>query len=294
VPGNGKTISIKALINSLASRPEPVPSLYVKSFDSCNGPKWSIRSIFTQARTMAPCLLIFEDLDSLVEKKTRSYFLNEVDGLESNDGILMIGSTNHLDQLDSAISKRPSRFDRKYHFKVPSEEERVAYCKYWRQKLVDSDLVEFPEALCPILARMTEGFSFAYLKELFIIALLTIARGAVDDLENSDSGSSSDGVIVDHEQAAIATDKKGTEKPSPKKKKAIPEVDVPASLQDNLLLRAVRIQCKLLLDEMDNTDEDETPFGKKNTGEGSRAGAILAAAAAARRTGAELGRSLAG
>jgi SpoVK/Ycf46/Vps4 family AAA+-type ATPase len=242
---------------------------------------------------MAPCLLIFEDLDSLVEKKTRSYFLNEVDGLESNDGILMIGSTNHLDQLDPAISKRPSRFDRKYHFKVPSEEERVAYCKYWRQKLVDSDLVEFPEALCPIIAKMTEGFSFAYLKELFIIALLTIARGAVDDLETSDSGSSADGVIVDREQASIATDKEGTEKSSPKKKKTIPEVDVPGSLQDNLLLRAVRIQCKLLVDEMDNTDEDDPPFGKKSPGE-SRAGAILAVAAAARRTGAELGRSLVG
>jgi len=231
---------------------------------------------------MAPCLLIFEDLDSLVEKKTRSYFLNEVDGLESNDGILMIGSTNHLDQLDPAISKRPSRFDRKYHFKVPSEQERVAYCEYWRQKLVDSDLVEFPDALCPIIAKMTGGFSFAYLKELFIIALLSIARGAVDDLENSDSEPSPDGVIVDHEQAPIATGKEGEaiiEKPSPKKKKTMPKVDIPTSLEDNLLLRAVRIQCKLLLDEMDNTEEDDGPFGKKDTGGGSRAGAILAAAA---------------
>jgi transitional endoplasmic reticulum ATPase len=66
VPGNGKTISIKALINTLNNRPEPIPSLYVKSFESCKGEQVSIHSIFDHARKMAPCLLIFEDLDSLV------------------------------------------------------------------------------------------------------------------------------------------------------------------------------------------------------------------------------------
>jgi transitional endoplasmic reticulum ATPase len=66
VPGNGKTISIKALINTLNNRPEPIPSLYVKSLDGCQGEKHSIGLIFSHARKMAPCLLIFEDLDSLV------------------------------------------------------------------------------------------------------------------------------------------------------------------------------------------------------------------------------------
>ena len=77
------------------------------------------------ARRMAPCLLIFEDIDSLVSPMVRSYFLNEVDGLESNHGILMIGSTNHLERLDPGIAKRPSRFDRKYFFDVPSRNERI-------------------------------------------------------------------------------------------------------------------------------------------------------------------------
>lgn len=54
---------------------------------------------------MAPCLLIFEDLDSIITQETRSYFLNEVDGLESNDGILMIGSINNLTKLDPSLSK---------------------------------------------------------------------------------------------------------------------------------------------------------------------------------------------
>jgi transitional endoplasmic reticulum ATPase len=173
VPGNGKTVSIKALMNALAERPDEIPSLYVKSFETkCNTAQYSIRSIFTMARSMAPCLLIFEDLDSLVSDDIRSYFLNEVDGLESNDGILMIGSTNHLNKLDPAISKRPSRFDRKYHFKIPSEQERRSYAMYWRNKLLKNDTVEFPEEVADIVALLTEGFSFAYMKELFVMALL--------------------------------------------------------------------------------------------------------------------------
>lgn len=83
---------------------------------------------------MAPCLLIFQNLDSLVVNECRSYFLNEVEGLESMDGILTIGSTDHLDRLDPPITKRPSRFDHKYHFKVPNLGERLEYCCCWSRK----------------------------------------------------------------------------------------------------------------------------------------------------------------
>jgi transitional endoplasmic reticulum ATPase len=176
VPGNGKTISIKALINSLHLRSPSVPSLYVKSFDgNCHGPKWSIHEIFKHARMMAPCLLIFEDLDSLVTPKTRSYFLNEVDGLKSNDGILMVGSTNHLDRLDPGIAKRPSRFDRKYFFPNPDSAQRVLYAKFWQGKLKDNKDVKFPDELCDKVAEITDGFSFAYMQEAFVASLLAIA-----------------------------------------------------------------------------------------------------------------------
>lgn len=74
--GNGKTISIKALMNSLfRSDGLSIPSLYVKSATST----YDIRNIFQQARYMSPCLLIFEDIDTIVTKNTRSYFFNEVD-----------------------------------------------------------------------------------------------------------------------------------------------------------------------------------------------------------------------
>jgi transitional endoplasmic reticulum ATPase len=162
-------------MHDLSLRTKPtVSSLYVKSFQSFMGPEYGIRSIFLKARQMAPCLLIFEDIDSLVNVAVRSYFLNEVDGLESNHGILMIGSTNHLERLDPGIAKRPSRFDRKYFFDVPSREERVQYAKYWKAKLKENKKVEFPEAMVGRVADITGGFSFAYMKEAFVAALLVI------------------------------------------------------------------------------------------------------------------------
>ncbi len=87
---------MKALMKVLMARADPIPTLYVKTLAQRGyGEQMSIRQIFTKARQTAPCLLLFEDVDSLVTDKVRSYFLNEVDGLEDNDGILMIGSTNN-------------------------------------------------------------------------------------------------------------------------------------------------------------------------------------------------------
>ena len=105
---------------------------------------------------------------------------------------MMLGSTNHLEKLDAGISKRPGRFDRKYHFALPALPERVKYCEYWRAKLSNSKTVEFPPKLSEAIAEITEGFSFAYLKETFITSLLAIAGSfkgtskAIDDLLEAD------------------------------------------------------------------------------------------------------------
>lgn len=174
-PGNGKTISIKAMMHTLYDLPDPIPTLYVRSLASYSGPEASISTIFTKARQMAPCFLVFEDLDSIITDNVRSYFLNEVDGLKGNDGILMVGSTNHLDRLDPGIAKRPSRFDRKYLFPNPNLEERMQYCEFWRHKLADNKSIEFPAKLNREIASITDNFSFAYMQEAFIAALLAMA-----------------------------------------------------------------------------------------------------------------------
>ena len=190
-PGNGKTISIKATMNALYNRPDPMPTLYVRSLRSFNGPEYSISQIFRKARETAPCYLVFEDLDSLVTDKTRSFFLNEVDGLFSNDGILMIGSTNHLERLDPGISKRPSRFDRKYLFPEPDLGQRVQYCEHWRKRLSETDDVKFPQKLCKPIADITHDFSFAFMQEAFVAALLAIASMDATEVARTDDGEDS-------------------------------------------------------------------------------------------------------
>ena len=193
LPGNGKTLTVNALKHGLSSCPDSIPTLYVKSTANPNGTTHCIRDIFKKARKMAPCLLVFEDLDSLISADSRSYFLNEVEGLESNDGVMMIGSTNYLEKLDVGITKRPSRFDRKYHFDLPAAPERAQYCEYWRNRLADK-AIKFPAKLCTAIAGITDGFSFAYLQEAFILSLLVIAneqkecdRLPEDKVENIDN-----------------------------------------------------------------------------------------------------------
>ncbi|KAK0866472.1 hypothetical protein LTS02_004793 [Friedmanniomyces endolithicus] len=175
-PGNGKTISIKALMHTLLDRKDPIPTLYVRHAPNT----YSIKVIFQQARALSPCMLILEDVETIVTLQTRSYFFNEMDGLENNDGIFVVASTNFLDRLDPGLSKRPSRFDRKYLFPLPNEHERTLYCEYWRHKLSHNAAIVFPAKLAPAMSRITPGFSFAFLQECFVATLLILARGEDD------------------------------------------------------------------------------------------------------------------
>ncbi len=165
-PGNGKTHTIKALINELN-----LPCLYVKSFSSSSKTEQScMRAVFARARHCAPCLVVLEDLDTLVGKKSRAFLLNEMDGFADNHGVAVIASTNHPKKLDAAILERPSRFDRKYHFTAPATPERLAYCKVWNRTLQAE--LQLNDAELAGLVERTNGFSFAYLKELFLSAMM--------------------------------------------------------------------------------------------------------------------------
>ncbi|KAL1409232.1 hypothetical protein Q8F55_006065 [Vanrija albida] len=168
-PGNGKTVSLKAIMKEL-----DIPTLYVKSFRSYMGDEKGIADIFSRAREDAPCLLVFEDLDSLITNENRAFFLNEVDGIDDNDGLLLIGTTNHFDRLDPALSNRPSRFDRN-NFPNPTRDERRQYAVYWQDKVSDVEGIDFPDDLLDEFADKTDKFSFAYMKEAFVSALLQIA-----------------------------------------------------------------------------------------------------------------------
>ncbi len=175
-PGNGKTMCIKALANTLRTpdengEPKPIDCLYVRSLESEHMPDhYTIGSVFGRARQSTPCLLIFEDLDSLVTEKNRSVFLNELDGLALNDGLIVLASTNHPDRLDPALRDRPSRFDRSWHFDLPAKRERQRYLVSWNARLESE--VRLDEVGCEGIAGVTEGFSYAYLKELMVSSLM--------------------------------------------------------------------------------------------------------------------------
>jgi AAA+ superfamily predicted ATPase len=164
-PGNGKTQAVKALINQLGH-----PCLYVKSFESYwDTDQENMREVFARARRMTTCVVVLEDLDSLINDKSRSFFLNELDGFAPNTGVVVVGTTNHPERLDPAILDRPSRFDRKYHFPLPSAQGRLVYLIRWRDSL-QTELRCSDRAL-ERTVRSTEGFSFAYLKELCVSAM---------------------------------------------------------------------------------------------------------------------------
>ncbi|HKQ73225.1 MAG TPA: ATP-binding protein [Blastocatellia bacterium] len=164
-PGNGKTHAVKAVVNHLGKA-----CLYVKTFVNQYEDENAIKEVFDKARQMAPCVLVMEDLDSLVNAQTRSFFLNEMDGFERNHGIAVLATTNYPEKLDPAILNRPSRFDRKYYFKLPTEQERLAYLALWNQS-AKSQVRLSAEGMKEI-AHLTNGFSFAYIKELMLTSLM--------------------------------------------------------------------------------------------------------------------------
>lgn len=172
-PGNGKTHFIKAIVNRVGK-----PCLYVRSFKPCRGTvQQAISAVFAKARASAPCILIFEDLDSLIDDTSRSYFLNEMDGFAENSGVLSIATTNHPHKLDPALLERPSRFDRKFTFALPAKAERRRFLLRDNERRKDPARLSNEEL--DEIAALTEDFSFAYLKELGLSALMVWVRNPV-------------------------------------------------------------------------------------------------------------------
>ncbi|MEZ0325065.1 MAG: AAA family ATPase [Fimbriimonas sp.] len=168
-PGNGKSHLIRAILNRLS-----VPRLIVKSFgDDAD----DVQEVFDKVRELSPCVLVLEDLDSLIKKELLSVVLNSLDGTEPLNGVLVLATTNHPEKLDPAIRNRPSRFDRVIEFGPPSLE--------LREDLLIKLMARGPEEMRLTsaeryaLAQSTDGFSYAYLKELAISSALVWARDKV-------------------------------------------------------------------------------------------------------------------
>lgn len=176
-PGNGKTMTIKALVNRLG-----VPCLYVRSLKSERlSEDRCISKVFAKAREVAPCVLVMEDLDSLVDEDNLSALLNELDGFASNLGVLTVATTNHPEDLDPALLNRPSRFDRKIEFVDPAEPERLRFLSALnlkREEEMQASVFDLSEA-----ASLTEGFSYAFLQELNLCSMTAALVGNLSPAE---------------------------------------------------------------------------------------------------------------
>jgi hypothetical protein len=154
-PGNGKTSAIRVIAST---RPEP----FILYSMSSRTDKGELDQAFDRAAMSAPSILCFEDVDSLFgDATTLSHFLNRIDGLHPLQGVLILATTNHPEKLDAALTERPSRFDRVFHFGNPAEAER-------RRALSDGLGPAFHERL----VAETDGFSMAQIKEVRVSACL--------------------------------------------------------------------------------------------------------------------------
>ncbi|HXQ74347.1 MAG TPA: AAA family ATPase, partial [Pyrinomonadaceae bacterium] len=201
-PGNGKTHTVKALINSLER-----PCLYVRNFSGDGTEQGNMTEVFKRARR-EPTVVVLEDLDSMINDANRAFFLNELDGFRVNSGVVILATTNHPEKLDTAILDRPSRFDRKYVFDLPAESERLAYVEKWNSELQAE--LRISEKAAAAIVKQTEGFSFAYLKELFVSSMVQWMSG---------SGQTSMDEVILAQTTALRGQMKTTQAEKKKKKK---------------------------------------------------------------------------
>ncbi|OHT07071.1 Cell division cycle protein 48 like protein [Tritrichomonas foetus] len=169
-PGCGKTLLAKAVATECAANfisvkgPELL-SMWVGESES------NVRNIFDKARQASPCIIFFDELDSITSARGHSHdsgvsdrvinqLLTELDGLESRKTIFTIGATNRPDIIDPAII-RPGRLDQLIYIPLPDEPARLSIFKATMRKIAVAEDVNFGA-----LAHATEGFSGADIAEI--------------------------------------------------------------------------------------------------------------------------------
>jgi hypothetical protein len=163
-PGNGKTATIRVM----ASHPHIRP--YTLDLSNMEEKSADVVRLFEKAAENTPALIILEDLDRAfptegkrTQERTVSFqtLLNCLDGVGTQDGVIVVATANDPTCLDPAILKRPGRFDRVVQFRNPDPDLRREY--YQRLSPVLSG-EQFEIAI-----EKTEGFSFAQLRETYIL-----------------------------------------------------------------------------------------------------------------------------
>ena len=182
-PGTGKTLFAKAVAGE-ANVPffSISGSDFVEMFVGVGASR--VRDLFDAAKKSQPCIVFIDEIDAVGRQRgtglggghdereqTLNQLLVQMDGFETNEGIIVMAATNRADILDPALL-RPGRFDRQIHVNLPDVRGREAILKvHARNKPLAPD-VNFK-----ILSRMTSGFSGADLENLLNEAAILAARG---------------------------------------------------------------------------------------------------------------------
>ena len=197
-PGTGKTLLVKAIANESSMNFISIKGSQIFS-------KWIgeseriIEEIFKKARMTSPCIVFFDEIDTIFPKRSTSNtsnsserlvttLLTEMDGLEEISGVIVIGATNRPDTIDSAIL-RPGRFDHIIKLSLPDKYERKAIFQVHIRNKPIANNIDLEE-----IANKTDGFSGADIKGVVKLASSYATSRFLMDV-NTGSASNTDGEI---------------------------------------------------------------------------------------------------
>jgi cell division protease FtsH len=213
-PGTGKTLLAKAIAGEA-----DVPffsisgSDFVEMFVGVGASR--VRDLFTQGKKNAPCIIFIDEIDAVgrhrgaglggghdEREQTLNQLLVEMDGFESNEGVIIVAATNRPDVLDPALL-RPGRFDRQVVVPVPDVGGRKQILEIYASKTKMAPGVDLE-----ILARGTPGFSGADLENLINEAALMAARTGAKEIDLNLLEKAKDKIMMGAERKSmIITDK---------------------------------------------------------------------------------------
>ena len=212
-PGTGKTMLAKAVAGE-ANVPffSMSGSEFVEMFVGMGASK--VRDLFKQAKEKAPCIVFIDEIDAIGQKRsggqyggndereqTLNQLLTEMDGFESNNGVIILAATNRPESLDPALT-RPGRFDRRVPVELPDLKGREAILQVHAKKIKVAEDVDFNK-----IARMASGASGAELANIVNEAALRAVRDGRRFATQADLEESIEVVIAGYQKKnAIMTD----------------------------------------------------------------------------------------
>ena len=213
-PGTGKTLLARAIAGEA-----DVPfftisgSDFVEMFVGVGASR--VRDLFTQGKKNAPCIIFIDEIDAVgrhrgaglggghdEREQTLNALLVEMDGFESNEGVILVSATNRPDVLDPALL-RPGRFDRQVVVPLPDVKGREKILEVHMRKTIVSEDVQGA-----VIARGTPGFSGADIENLVNEAALHAARLGKEKVSMMDFEYAKDKVMMGAERKSMVISEK--------------------------------------------------------------------------------------